>query len=73
MDTAGFAHGFYVTSDEAEIIYKCDDYYAPEQEVTLAWDDPTLAIDWPLIEAVEVRLSAKDRQGLSFTGAPKFK
>ena len=68
----GFAHGFYVTSEAAEMVYKCDDYYAPEHEVTLAWDDPTLAIDWPLLEGVEVQLSAKDREGLSFGDAPKI-
>ncbi len=68
----GFAHGFYVTTEEAEMVYKCDSYYAPEHEVTLAWDDPTLAIDWPLVEGVKVQLSAKDREGLSFDEVPKF-
>lgn len=69
---AGFAHGFYVTSEDAEMVYKCDDYYSPEHQVTLAWDDSTLAIDWPLVEGVEVQLSAKDREGYSFDEAPKL-
>lgn len=68
----GFAHGFYVTSEQAEMTYKCDDYYAPEHETALAWDDPTLAVDWPLVAGLEVQLSAKDREGLSFDEAPKF-
>ncbi|HQY69806.1 MAG TPA: dTDP-4-dehydrorhamnose 3,5-epimerase, partial [Pseudomonadales bacterium] len=46
----GFAHGFYVTADSAEFIYKCTDFYAPEHEVSLRWDDPAIGIDWPLID-----------------------
>ncbi|MEZ8125994.1 dTDP-4-dehydrorhamnose 3,5-epimerase [Vibrio splendidus] len=59
----GFAHGFYVTSDEAEFVYKCTNYYAPSAEITLMWDDVTLQIDWP-IQSLPV-LSEKDKQGLS--------
>ena len=44
----GFAHGFYVTSEYADFQYKCTDIYHPASEVCLAWDDPTVAIDWPL-------------------------
>ena len=44
----GFAHGFYVTSDVAECAYKCSQYYDPSAEVSLAWDDPTLGIQWPV-------------------------
>jgi len=44
----GFAHGFLVLSDGAEFLYKATDYYAPEHERTLLWNDPALAIDWPL-------------------------
>tara|TARA_R110002167_G_scaffold195810_1_gene398573 strand:- start:46032 stop:46580 length:549 start_codon:yes stop_codon:yes gene_type:complete len=44
----GFAHGFYVTSDQAEFIYKCTDYYCPESEVSIAWNDPAIGIKWPL-------------------------
>jgi dTDP-4-dehydrorhamnose 3,5-epimerase len=45
---AGFAHGFYVTSPEAEVLYKATDYYAPQWERTILWNDPTLQIDWPI-------------------------
>ncbi len=60
---AGFAHGFYVLSEEAEFVYKCTDYYAPECERCLRWDDPDLAIDWPLIEGAAPLVSAKDAAG----------
>jgi dTDP-4-dehydrorhamnose 3,5-epimerase len=56
----GFAHGFYVLSDAAEINYKCSDYYAPADERGLAWNDPTLAIEWPL--QGEPLLSERDRR-----------
>ncbi|MDF9436032.1 dTDP-4-dehydrorhamnose 3,5-epimerase [Chromohalobacter israelensis] len=69
----GFAHGFYVTSEEAEFQYKCTDYYAPGDECSIRWDDSVLNIDWPLIENKEPRVSVKDRQGYEFNGAPKFK
>ena len=57
----GFAHGFLVLSDWAEVLYKASDYYAPVYERTLRWDDPDLGIDWPLAGAPQ--LSAKDVQG----------
>ncbi|HAS6410276.1 dTDP-4-dehydrorhamnose 3,5-epimerase [Vibrio vulnificus] len=60
----GFAHGFYVTSDEAEFVYKCTDYYNPSAEVTLAWDDPTLNIPWPNLGSIVPQLSEKDLKGL---------
>ena len=69
---AGFAHGFYVTSESAEFSYKCTDYYHPESEVSLAWDDPTVGIDWPLVNDLAPSLSAKDQQGLAFADAPSF-
>ncbi len=56
----GFAHGFSVLSPEATFLYKCDAYYAPESEGSVAWDDPQLAIDWG-VPHHEVVLSAKDR------------
>lgn len=68
----GFAHGFYVTSAQAEFIYKCTDFYHPESEVTLAWDDPQLNIDWPLVDGRPPTLSAKDQQGRSFADTPTF-
>ncbi|CAG0952412.1 dTDP-4-dehydrorhamnose 3,5-epimerase [Geobacteraceae bacterium] len=55
----GLAHGFLVTSDRADFLYKTTDYYAPESEASVRWDDPTLGIDWPLGEMLPT-LSAKD-------------
>jgi dTDP-4-dehydrorhamnose 3,5-epimerase len=69
---AGFAHGFYVTSTSAEFVYKCTDYYYPQAEVSLSYNDPTLGIDWPLVNGQAPSLSAKDAQGLSFSQAPKL-
>ena len=68
----GFAHGFYVTSDAADVIYKCTEYYAPEQERTLCWNDPDLGIAWPLIAGAPPILSPKDAAGLSLREAPGF-
>lgn len=68
----GFAHGFYVMSESAEFVYKCTDYYHPASEVSLRWDDPMVAIDWPLVDGVAPSLSVKDAQGVSFADAPKF-
>ena len=67
---AGFAHGFVVTSDYAEFLYKTTDYYAPEHERCICWDDPTLAIEWPL--AGNPQLSAKDMLGAAFGDAEVF-
>ena len=69
---AGFAHGFYVTSESAEFVYKCTDYYHPESEVSIAFNDPQLNIDWPLVDGQPPSLSAKDADGLSFSDAPQF-
>lgn len=66
----GFAHGFVVLSESAEFLYKATDYYAPEHERCIAWNDPTLAIAWPLDAAPVV--SAKDDQGLPFLQAELF-
>ena len=68
----GFAHGFYVTAESAEFVYKCTDFYAPEHEVSLRWDDPAIGIDWPLVDGKPPVLSAKDAAGLSFAEAPKL-
>jgi len=59
----GFAHGFYVMSDTAEITYKCTDYYAAEYERSMLWNDPEIGIDWPLLDT-DVLISDKDSQGL---------
>ncbi len=69
---AGFAHGFYVTSESAEFVYKCTDYYHPESEVSLKYNDPTVAVKWPLVNNVAPSLSAKDEDGLAFEDAPTF-
>jgi len=68
---AGFAHGFLVLSETAEFLYKTTDYYAPEFERCIAWNDPGLAVDWPL-DGLEPRLSAKDAQGASMADAELF-
>jgi len=68
----GFAHGFYVMSDSAEFVYKCTDYYAPEHEVSLLWNDPVLNIKWPLVNGSQPSLSIKDNEGLLFADAPSF-
>lgn len=67
---AGFAHGFVVVSDVAEFLYKTTDYYAPEHERCIRWNDPTLAIPWPL--EGEPSLSGKDKQGLDLSQAELF-
>ncbi|KWB25484.1 dTDP-4-dehydrorhamnose 3,5-epimerase [Burkholderia cepacia] len=66
----GFAHGFVVTSSSAEFLYKTTDYWYPEYEKTILWNDPQLNIDWPLGDAPIV--SAKDQQGVSFATADLF-
>jgi dTDP-4-dehydrorhamnose 3,5-epimerase len=65
----GCAHGFYVISEFAEMVYKCSDYYAPTHEHAIRWDDPELAIDWPLPESKPPLLSAKDAGGKFFKEA----
>lgn len=66
----GFAHGFYVLSDVADVCYKCTDFYAPEHERTLLWNDPDVGIEWP-IESPPV-ISAKDAQGCFLAAAECF-
>lgn len=68
----GFGHGFYVTSETAEFVYKCTDFYAPEHEKTVYWDDPDLAIQWPLLPNVSPLLSPKDESGVRFTDAELY-
>lgn len=67
----GFAHGFYVLTDEAEFTYKCTDYYNPKAEHSLIWDDETIGIKWPLDG--EPSLSVKDLSGKVLIEAVKFK
>ncbi len=68
----GFAHGFLVLSDFADFLYKCTDFYHPQSEVSLAWNDPSVGIDWPLAESGAPQLSAKDAAGLAFDDLPLF-
>jgi dTDP-4-dehydrorhamnose 3,5-epimerase len=67
----GFAHGFVVLSETADFLYKTTDYYNPAAERAIAWNDPTLAIDWQLGD-IAPRLSAKDQQGKSLAEADLF-
>lgn len=66
----GFAHGFAALSDRAEVLYKTTDFYAPEDETTIMWNDPALAVEWPLTG--EARLSPKDQRGIRFDAAEVF-
>jgi dTDP-4-dehydrorhamnose 3,5-epimerase len=68
----GFAHGFLVLSETADFLYKCTDYYAPEAERCIRWDDPQLAIPWPLPQGAAPRLSAKDAAGVAFAASECF-
>ena len=67
---AGFAHGFRVISEKAQVLYKATDYYAPEHERTLAWDDPDLKINWEVDG--EPIVSAKDQRGIRLRDAETF-
>jgi dTDP-4-dehydrorhamnose 3,5-epimerase len=68
----GLAHGILVTSESADFLYKCTDFYSPEHERTLAWDDSALSIRWPLPPGIVPKLSAKDARGASFAEIEKF-
>ena len=68
----GFAHGFYVLSDWAEVLYKATDFYAPEWDRTLRWDDPDVAVSWPLVSGHPPTLSEKDSRGASLFGGDLF-
>lgn len=67
----GFAHGFYVMSDTAEVVYKVTDYYAPEWERSILWNDPKIGIEWPITN-VEPTLSKKDLEGKLLADAEIF-
>jgi dTDP-4-dehydrorhamnose 3,5-epimerase len=68
----GLAHGILVTSESADFLYKCTDFYSPEHERTLAWNDAALNIRWPLPPGVAPKLSAKDARGTSLDDIEKF-
>lgn len=66
----GFAHGFYVLSEQAEVLYKATDYYAPQWERTLLWNDPVIGIRWP--DGLKPLVSSKDAAGVPFSQAELF-
>ena len=69
---AGLAHGFLVLSETAEFLYKTTDYYHPQSEACLLWNDPTIGIKWPLPQGITPNMNTKDSAGLSWDAAPKF-
>jgi dTDP-4-dehydrorhamnose 3,5-epimerase len=68
----GFAHGFYVLSETADLVYKCTAFYAAEHERTLRWDDSEVGIEWPLVGSAPPLLSVKDAAGLPLRTAPAY-
>ena len=68
----GLAHGMLVISASADFLYKCTDIYSPAHERTLAWDDETVSIEWPIPGGIQPNLSAKDIRGQSFAEIEKF-
>ena len=66
----GFAHGFLVLSESADFLYKTTNYYAPQYERCISWNDPVIGIQWPL--TTEPSLSAKDQQGFALGDAETF-
>jgi dTDP-4-dehydrorhamnose 3,5-epimerase len=68
----GFAHGYLVLSESADVSYKCTDYYAPQHERCIRWNDPQLGIDWPLEPGAVPLLSAKDAAGATLDAAECF-
>lgn len=68
----GFAHGFYVLTETAEMVYMCTDFYAPEHERCLLWNDPDVGIRWPLVDGLAPTLSAKDAAGQPLRAAACF-
>lgn len=68
----GFAHGFYVLSEQADFVYKCTAFYAPEHERTIAWNDPDLAVDWGIVSGTRPLLSKKDAAGVPLREAELY-
>ena len=61
MGTPGCAHGFFVLTESADFLYKCTDYYHPESELSLAWDDPTIGVQWPIPKAPHPACQSRTR------------
>lgn len=68
----GFGHAFYVMSEQADFLYKATDYYAPEWERSIAWNDPDLAIEWPLVNGQPPLLSSRDSKATPFRDAEVY-
>jgi dTDP-4-dehydrorhamnose 3,5-epimerase len=68
----GFAHGYLALTDQVDFLYKCTDYYAPQHERAIRWDDPSIGVQWPLPEGVEPILSAKDAVAPPFGDAETY-
>ncbi len=68
----GFAHGFLVVSDEAEFVYKCTDYYNPDFEHSLRWDDRSIGVEWPIVDGEKPTLSNKDELGITIDLIPEI-
>lgn len=68
----GFAHGFYVLSESADFLYKTTEFYAPEAERCVIWNDPDIAIDWPLVDGKPPLLATKDAAGLLLSASETF-
>jgi dTDP-4-dehydrorhamnose 3,5-epimerase len=68
----GFAHGYLALSDEIDFLYKCTDYYAPQHERAIRWDDAQLGVQWPLPAGIAPTLSAKDAAAPAFKDAETF-
>jgi dTDP-4-dehydrorhamnose 3,5-epimerase len=68
----GFAHGFYVLSESADLLYKCTEYYSPDDDRSLRWDDPEVAIEWPLLKGAPPLLSARDTAAPGLGSAPVY-
>jgi dTDP-4-dehydrorhamnose 3,5-epimerase len=68
----GFAHGFYVLSESAEVTYKVTEYYSPQWDRSMLWNDPKIGVDWPLMDDVPLSLSDKDINGKPFAEAELF-
>ncbi len=68
----GFAHGFLALSDDVDFLYKCTDFYAPQHERTMRWDDPAIGIEWPLPQGMHAALAARDVQGSPLGSTPCY-